>query len=310
MGPEVKENWTGHYFTPILELSKMMLDYYHYTADRSFAKNYLIPVAMAGVHFFDQHFPRDEKGQLLLDPDNSIEMFWKAHNPAPDIAGLKSVLKDLVQLPGNLISNQDLMTCRKLAAIIPSLPIGKKNGMDVLLPYTGAQTDKGHNLENPELYAIYPFRLFGLGMPDLDLAQRSFRMRAFKDKGCWVQDPIQAAMLGLTEDAKDYVHFNLTRKDPHMKFPAFWDVGHDESPDQDNGGNGENALQQMLIQSVGSRIYLLPAWPRNWNVHFKLHAAFNTTVEAELKNGIIETLKVLPASRRKDIVTSLKVRQN
>lgn len=310
MGPEVKENWTGHYFTPVLELSKMMMDYYHYTTDTAFAKNYLIPVAMAGVHFFDEHFPKDDKGELLLDPDNSIEMFWKVHNPAPDIAGLESVLKDLLQLPGSLISNQDLMTCRKLATIIPALPKGENNGAEVLLPYTGAQTAKGRNLENPELYAIYPFRLFGIGMPDLALARRSFRMRAFKDKGCWVQDPIQAAMLGLTDAAKDYVHYNFTRKDPNKKFPAFWDAGHDESPDQDNGGNGQNGLQQMLIQSVGTRIYLLPAWPKDWNVHFKLHAAFNTTVEAELKNGIIQRLKVLPASRRKDIVTSFKVEQH
>jgi alpha-L-fucosidase 2 len=34
VGPEAPENWTDHYFTPILELSMMMLDYYDYTGDR------------------------------------------------------------------------------------------------------------------------------------------------------------------------------------------------------------------------------------------------------------------------------------
>ena len=98
MGPDVKANYTNHYFTPILELSMMMLDYYEYTGDTQFAKKTLLPVATAGLQFFDQHFSRDSTGRLLLDPDNSIEMFWKVHNPAPDIAGLHAVLARLMKL--------------------------------------------------------------------------------------------------------------------------------------------------------------------------------------------------------------------
>lgn len=307
MGPEVKENWTGHYFTPILELSKMMLDYYDYTGDKSFARSYLLPVAMAGIRFFDQHFQRDKDGRLLLDPDNSIEMFWKVHNPAPDIAGLKSVLKGLLLLPPDLLENKDRATCQALQQIIPPLPVGEKQGQKVLLPYSGPQSAKGHNFENPELYAIYPFRIYGLGQPDLPLAKNSFALRAFKEKGCWVQDPVQAAMLGLDSIARDYVHFNLVRKDPELKFPAFWQKGHDEKPDQDNGGNGENGLQQMLIQSVGRKIYLLPAWPKDWRVQFKLHAAFGTIVSGHYENGVISGLQVYPEARRKDILTGFQI---
>jgi beta-glucosidase-like glycosyl hydrolase len=43
--------------------------------------------------------------------------------------------------------------------------------------------------------------------------------------------------------AQKDVIFDLTRKDPRLKFPAFWDRGHDYMPDEDNGGNGENGLQ-------------------------------------------------------------------
>jgi len=62
---------------------------------------------------------------------------------------------------------------------------------------------KSRNGENPELYAIYPFRLYGLEKTDLDLAIRTFNARKCKQKGCWIQDPIQAAMLGLTDVADD-----------------------------------------------------------------------------------------------------------
>jgi hypothetical protein len=54
----------------------------------------------------------------------------------------------------------------------------------------------------------------------------------------------------------------------------------------------------MLLQSVGERVYVLPAWPRNWNVSFKLHAPKQTTVECEVKGGKMVKLKVTPESRR------------
>jgi alpha-L-fucosidase 2 len=302
MGPEVKENWTGHYFTPILELSMMMLDYYEYTGDKTFGKNTLLPVAAAGLEFFDKHFGRDGQGKLLLDPDNSIEMFWKVHNPAPDIAGLHAVAARMLKLP-NDITNKDLRAqWQKLLSELPDLPKGEKEGQQVLLPYTGEQTAKPRNLENPELYAIYPFRLYGLGKPDLQTALNTFNERKFKDKGCWEQDPIQAAMLGLSDVAKTYVSFNFARKDPRLKFPAFWDEGHDYMPDQDNGGNGENGLQNMLLQTDGKKILLLPAWPKEWNAQFKLNAPYQTTVQGRVQGGKLVDLVVTPASRKKDVI--------
>lgn len=49
-------------------------------------------------------------------------------------------------------------------------------------------------------------------------------------------------------------------------------------------------------------IYLLPAWPKDWNADFKLHAPRPTTVEATARNGKAPELKVTPKSRRKDVV--------
>jgi hypothetical protein len=301
MGPEVKEDWTGHYFTPVLELSMMMLDYYDYTEDKMFARQYLLPLASAGLQFFDEHFGRDAEGKLLLDPDNAIEMFWKVHDPAPDIAGLKAVLSRMLALPDNLTGPADKERWRHLLAILPELPKGGEGEAPVLLPYTGPQTARGRNLENPELYAVYPFRLYGLGKPELDLARHTFNNRRFKEKGCWNQDPIQAAMLGYADVAKEYVRFALTRKDPRLKFPAFWERAHDYEPDEDNGGNGENGLQKMLMQADGRKILLLPAWPKGWDADFRLHAPYNTTVQGRVVNGKVMDLIVTPASRAADV---------
>lgn len=302
MGPDVQALYTHHYFTPILELSMMMLDYYAYTGDKAFARDTLLPIARAGLEFYDKHFGRDTAGKLLLDPDNAIEMFWKVHDPAPDIAGLHAVLSRMLDLPGDLVDASDRAAWQRLYTALPELPVGIKDGHPVLLPYTGPQTATARNLENPELYAVYPFRLFGLGKNNLELARNTFDARAFRDKGCWVQDPIQAAMLGLADVARVYVTYNLTRKDPDLKFPAFWATGHDYKPDEDNGGNGEQGLQQMLLQVDGKTIRLLPAWPDDWDADFKLRAPGGTTVEGSIEGGKLKRLVVTPASRRADVV--------
>ncbi|MEN0056564.1 MAG: hypothetical protein AAGC65_23000, partial [Mucilaginibacter sp.] len=71
------------------------------------------------------------------------------------------------------------------------------------------------------------------------------------------------------------------------------------------GGSGMIGLQEMLLQVDDKKIYLFPAWPKNWDVHFKLHAPYNTTIEASLKNGKVEHLKVLPTERSKDVIMML-----
>jgi hypothetical protein len=47
---------------------------------------------------------------------------------------------------------------------------------------------------------------------------------------------------------------------------------------------------------------LVPAWPKDWNANFKLHAPKNTTVEGRVENGKVIEMKVIPEYRRKDVV--------
>jgi hypothetical protein len=58
----------------------------------------------------------------------------------------------------------------------------------------------------------------------------------------------------------------------------------------------------MLMQTDGRRILLLPAWPKNWDCDFKLHAPYQTVVEGKVVAGKVMGLKVTPESRRKDVI--------
>ena len=90
------------------------------------------------------------------------------------------------------------------------------------------------------------------------------------------------------------------------RFPAFWGPGFDWVPDHNWGGSGMIGMQEMLVQTNDKRILLFPAWPKDKDVHFKLHAPFSTTVEAELKDGKVILLKVLPEERKKDVELFLR----
>ena len=64
-------------------------------------------------------------------------------------------------------------------------------------------------------------------------------------------------------------------------------------------------MQEMLLQEANGKILLFPAWPKSWDVHFKLHATGKTTVEATLKDGAVVSLIVQPKEREKDVVNCL-----
>jgi len=116
----------------------------------------------------------------------------------------------------------------------------------------------------------------------------------------WHQDGIFYARMGMTEAAAKYTTSKL--HDSPRRFPTFWGPGHDWVPDHNWGGSGMIALQEMLMQTIGNEIRLLPAWPRDWDVKFKLHAPQRTTVECEYRDGEIVELKVTPSQRRKDVI--------
>ena len=106
---------------------------------------------------------------------------------------------------------------------------------------------------------------------------------------------------------KEAMKLNMLKlKNSGRRFPAFWGPGYDWTPDHNWGGSGMIGLQEMLMQTHDEKILLFPAWPSTEDVHFKLHAPYETTVEASVKDGKIELLKITPESRRKDIVIMLK----
>ena len=96
--------------------------------------------------------------------------------------------------------------------------------------------------------------------------------------------------MGLTDEAARLAQLKMGNG-PH-RFPAFWGPGYDWTPDHNWGGSGMIGMQEMLMQEVDGRIILFPAWPKNWDVTFRLRASGNRVVEATMKDGKVENVRI------------------
>ena len=282
-----------------LELLTQMLDYYAITQNDSFLCSTLLPIAEAVTTFYDQHYPRSSQGELRIEPAQALETYWDSVNPMPEIAGLRFVLPKLLVLPTDLISHQLREQWTRLLAEVPELPTRQIDDQVVLSP--ASEIGPKNNQENPELYAIFPYRLFGVSKPHIELARQAFTHRQHRGSHGWYQDDTQAAFLGETDQAYNYIVNRFRQNHPQSRFPAFWGPNFDWLPDQTHGGNGMMALQTMLMQTEDQKIILFPAWPQNWNVAFKLHAPLNTIIEGVYNNRKLEHLSVTPEARFKDL---------
>ncbi len=309
----VQSRYMRYHTQGAIEVVAQMLDEYDVTQDAGFARADIVPFADAILTYYDRHWQRGEDGKILFSPTQSLETYQlDAVNPTPDIAGLKDVVPRLLDLPAGLVSSQQRQAWSKLLADLPPIATGRTH--DGKIPRNGVSDSDGkriilpaekygptRNVENPELYVAFPYRLYGVGKPDLQLARDTFAARLFPQDTCWGQDGPQAAVLGLTAAAKKTAIDEFTAYG-NERFKWFWRPGHDWIPDLDNGGTGMITLQLMLMQTDGKRIQLLPAWPSDWTANFKLHAPDRTTVEGHVENGKITHIEVSPHDRARDVV--------
>lgn len=301
-------SWVGepcirYHYNGMLELLALMLDYADYTKDKLFVDNQLLPMADELLAFWDHHYTR-KNGKLFMNPAQSLETMWDCTNPTPDVAGLQWVLSGLLKLSPELLGTERMSDWTRLLGEVPAVPVAKRNGVKRIMQ-AEIQGSEG-NVENPELYPVWPFRIYGVGKPNLDVALNTLQARKNKDNIGWQQGPVWSAYLGQAEQAGQLVADRFANKYPRGRFPGWYGPNYDWVPDQDHPSVAMSALQSMLVQETDKQILLLPAWPKDWDVSFKLHASQNTTVEVEYRGGVVTKLKVSPESRLGDVKVMVK----
>jgi hypothetical protein len=205
---------------------------------------------------------------------------------------------------------------------VPPLPVSSgEDRPQRLLP--AREYSKLGNVENPELYAVFPYEIAARGTAIEHAAQQAFDERINREIGGWHQTPIQAALLGRTEEARDML-IALVRPDlapaagrdlllesvdrdriqdwavglfrtPERtpRFRGFYNPSFDWIPDQDQGGVIWATLQRMAMHTHNG-LELLPAWPSDWDIDMKLYAPGPCVVELKTRGGTLEHCSVTP----------------
>jgi len=305
--------WLEYLWDTSLEFCQMILETHQY--NNNDVKEYL-PLVESCLTFFDEHYQYlaknrgnktlDGNEHLVLYPGSGGETYKMAYNSSSTIAALQTVLQTLLKMPADYLSAEQRKHWEAMLKRIPPIVFREFDGHKTIAP--AEHWERINNIETTQLYPVFPWGIYGIGKPDLDVAINTWKLDTlalkFRSGKGWKQDNIFAARMGLTKDAAELTLFKL--KDSGRRFPAFWGPGFDWTPDHNWGGSGMIGLQEMLLQTNDKKIYLCPAWPKDWDVHFKLHAPYQTTVEAIIKNGMVESLIVTPKEREKDVVNMLR----
>ena len=300
--PGLERNaWLEYEWDTALEFCQMLLERVKYEGGKPLNADELSFVRSC-LRFFDEHYQYlatkrgakklDEGGKLVLYPGSGGETFKGAYNSASTVAALRAVTQTLDEVLGG-----DSM-CQAFLRRLPEIPMHVVDGKKMIAP--ARLWERVQNVESTMLYPVFPWRFYGVGRDSLDVARNTYwydeYAQQFRSYIGWKQDNIFAACLGLTDEAARLTALKM-EDGPH-RFPAFWGPGYDWTPDHNWGGSGMIGMQEMLLQEVGDSILLFPAWPVSWDVHFKLHASRNTTIEATLQDGKV-SYTVVPEDRRK-----------
>jgi hypothetical protein len=322
-----------YHFTSGLEFVLMMIE-----AHRYFGADLkpCLPAIEGAARFFDTFYRKEnktrtgselnEKGQLVITPVNTCESGTNNINGTDSLSGLIAISEAVLALPEGTIPAETRAYFEGFRNILPPIATYKANNRTVIATASNALFVSLGSGELPSLYSVYPFSLYGVGKPNLEMARDTWAAAGTGSGGnayCWWYGNVIVARLGLTEEARRYALSKLRfpldyacvkggwyrgDKPARTRFPTLYDdgggiggSGPDETPDMDHGGSAMVGLQDMLLQTDGKRLLLLPAWPADWDVDFKLHAPEQTTVEGKVRGGKLVNLLVSPVLRRADV---------
>jgi hypothetical protein len=283
----------------------MLLDYDAYTRSDSYLMNKIWPIANDFITYYETRYPHNKDRTLKIYPASSLESFSYGTNPTPTVVGLYFALPRLEKLFFLVKVEAFEPMCRNLVKILQ--PVSVRPGMGEKVISVEEKCGRHINVNQRDLYAVYPFRLYTVGTSHLKTGQYSFEHPNFSDSTqhsygsmsfikmtgtneirsifSWNQTGVQAAYLGLKAYTKEILVRSAMANDERYRFPSFYGPNYDYTSDDDHLSVINMTMQSMILQCKGKEICILPAWPTDWNAKFKLYAVSNTTVEGIFENG-------------------------
>ena len=175
--PGMERNaWLEYEWDTCLEFCMMALEAQRYGG---MDISVYLPMIRSCLRFFDEHYQYlanmrgakrlDGNGKLVLYPSSGGETFKGAYNSTSTIAALRTVAEALM---GYAKENNDTSLTSYLLPFTSRIPdITVRDGMiQPALHYERVQ-----NTESTQLYPVFPWRMYGVGRPDLDIARNTYQ---------------------------------------------------------------------------------------------------------------------------------------
>jgi len=328
----VKSGYNARSLAQAGGLVQLMLDYAAFSGDREYLRTTVAPWLKEAALFYLSYLRRGDDGLYHSTVSDAVEMWWKVKDPITDLAAVRTCFWNVLSYGTEFgYEPEFLAAVRERLAHLAPLPTGvwhrRTATKDELPPGTPSYTVQivdriertdtcyapaadlyddrlVHNMENPELYLVFPLALVDANSPqtDLERAINTFRQRKHPNAGGWSQCGVQAARLRLP-DTVDVIMDHVRR---HQRYPyGGWNspgmrltdsrLGVTDVPYFDAMGVNLTALQEALLQShclsTPTRsdppgtgpIVLLPAIRKDWAGRFRLRARGSFLVGVEFQ---------------------------
>lgn len=314
--------WPQYSMSPTASawLAKMFADYWRYTRDEVFLREQAWPFVSGVGEFLASLLRENADGQLELPVSTSPEI----HNNTPaafltpnsnhDLALLRKLFTDIIELGRELLCNEEVERYQKLLSRLPELATDATAGLKLSPDAILTESHRHH----AHLMAVYPLDLL---IPENESERKiivdSLRHIDQLGTGMWVgfSFPWMAcinARAGFGNRAEMllavFMKGFLSRNGFNLN-GDFKDLGCSWFKYRPFTLEGNFALAQavheMLLQSHGGVIRIFPALPESWSdIEFTgLRAEGGFSVSAALSNNQIVSIKI---SAAKNGVLNLK----
>jgi alpha-L-fucosidase 2 len=278
----VGSDYTKNIYSTGTEAAENMYAQYAYTGDANYLKNTAYPFMKGVVKFYVSKLSKDNTGKYYMLSSNAHESYWNVENAITDLAAVRSLFPITIATAGKLGVDADLVPTWQ--SVLDNLVPYPTDGTNYL-PYQPPETAPTMNDENVASEIIWPYSVTGIDAPDYAKAVSTWKARPAPYSNVWANDAIQAARLGLGDEANQGMKTMLQK---YQNYPNGF-------TNNTNGvfeylGVHLSVMNESLLQSYNDKIRVFPALPTDTTLvtRFSLLAKGGFLVSSEREAGDIK----------------------